>query len=233
MKQAYYLVEANDVPSLVGAGQGAGDVSPLPPAPSGPSPVRPMTLVAVAVFLFLNMAVLWYWSGFPLNNTKFVYGAPAAGAANYAFQSTRYTWEWWSIWLLSLNLLLPNSLVAAVVNNAEPLFAIVHMLFAKLSVWSNIACIVMLSFQWAVECNQAGSPCNDPRWCNSYFSSQPNFCPNTVPFTPAVTGSLVRSDEFFQHWLFSIFFLLFSIFGHIWANKLLQKAGLFKSIASY
>jgi len=93
----------------------------------------------------------------------------------------------------------------------------------------------MLSIQWLFFCNSSGSyydvSCNDIRWCCVYFAASPlasTFCPNAAPCDPAFTsGDLHRNDEFYQAFLFSIFWSFIS-WGFRRLTKELTANGVFR-----
>jgi hypothetical protein len=169
----------------------------------------------------------------PMLNAKF--------PANYesisprVFVSSRYGYEWWITFIMSLNILLPYALALALVNNNVPEWAHLHYYTARLLTFVNIVLFIMFSVDWVFLCNNGFVPwstlCNDPRYCCVYFgSSQINleWCPNITPCTPDVSGSMLyRSDEFFQIWLWCLFFWLLA-FSHRAINKELAQYGFFR-----
>lgn len=185
-------------------------------------------LILGVVFLIASSLFCWYWTGFPLNNMQFEYGFLRANTDRHPtqFRSSRYTWEWWSVWLLNLNWLLPYLLAASLLNNSTPDVAWAHRNVSTLGLLLNLAVFAMLTVQWFVFCNNASYPghaCNDRRWCCvNYANTEGAFwCPNTnaTHCTIAITGSeLTRSDPFFQAWLFSILFFLWA-----WTHKVIGR----------
>lgn len=151
------------------------------------------------------------------------------------FVTSQYGYEWWILCIMSWNILLPYTLALALVNNNVPEWASLHSFLSRTFSLLNLVLFLMLCVDWLFLCNNGFVPwstlCNDPRYCCVYFgSSQLNmeWCPNGVPCTPDVSGSsLYRSDEFFQLWLFSLFFWLLS-FSNNAVNIQLARFGFFR-----
>lgn len=180
------------------------------------------------LFIMANMAICFYWAGFPLNNIYYACGytqfgtPPAPGPWNCA----RYSWSWWTVWMLTLNLLLPYLLSAALLNNSVPEYARVLYWLSWFFIWYNLAILAMLLIQWLLMCNSSSSygntACNDIRYCCDFFGASATaatWCPNQSPCVPNVnTGDLQRSDEWFQMVIFSGIWTLLS-----WAFRRITK----------
>jgi hypothetical protein len=165
--------------------------------------------VQAVVFLFANMILCFLWVAIPLNNMYFACGyTEFASARPGPWNCSRYFLPWWTVWLLTLNLLLPYLLSVALLNNGVPEYAKFLYWLAWFMIWYNIIVLLMLLFEWLLYCNGSGSyantACNDIRWCCVYFSASPTaatWCPNQSPCDPAVSsGNLTRSTE----WLITV-----------------------------
>lgn len=197
----------------------------------------PRHFVGGTLFIMASMLFCWYWVAFPLSDMYFVDGYTRIGTppAPNNWKSSRYSWEWWHIWLLGLNMLLPYLLASAMLNNELPEWSRIHYFCARILLLVNTWAFVGLSVQWLFLCNNSLVPwataCNDKRWCGVYFASSVSaaeWCPNTTPFFPDVTGDqLSRSGEFFQAWLFSLLFILWAL-AHRAVNAGLRQSGMFQ-----
>lgn len=178
--------------------------------------------VSAYIGIFAHAALFFYWSAFPLVNTIFVTGIPQLGtSAEYV--SARYATDWWMVWLLTLNALLPITLAWAITNNRIEEWTRIHEFFSKFAVWINLIVFVVLTVRWPIFCNTpfsvASTACNDYRWCCVFFPSV--WCPNTTPCNPAVTlGSLERNQEMIAHWGFSLAFLVLAVWNRGWNTEL-------------
>jgi hypothetical protein len=186
------------------------------------------------VFVMASMLFCFYWCGFPLSNIYFTDGYTRFGTppSPNNWESSRYTWLYWCVWLVTLNLLLPYLLSAALLNNTVPEYAKFHYWISFVFIWLNIINWIMLSIIWLFFCNGSGtygnSACNSIYWCCVYFAASPTasqWCPNVGPCIPDVT-SLARNDEFFQAWLFAALFILWS-WGHRKVARDLSEHGCF------
>lgn len=194
------------VPRLLQTG-----ISPDLVGTTPPGQPKPRYYVHGTLFIMANMIICFYFVAFPLQNMYFACGytaystPPSPGPWNCA----RYTWQWWTIWLLTLNLLLPYLMSAALLNHKVPEISRFLYWISWLFVWLNIIILAMLLVQWLLFCNSSGSyyntACNDIRWCCVLFSASPtaaSWCTNGSPCVPN-PSSLQRSDEFFQAVIFS------------------------------
>ena len=172
--------------------------------------------VTATMFLFMNIAVLFYWIAFPLTNSIFYDGYPRAGTppSPNMFMSARYTWDWWMVWLLGLNTFLPFLFALALTNNNIEEYARMHRFFSQMALLVNLIVVIMLTIEWIFGCNGQfrwfGTQCSDYRWCCVNFPSE--WCPNTTPCVPNVT-SLDRNLEQMQHWVFSFVFGLLAFWN--------------------
>ncbi len=192
---------------------------------------KPRHYVVGSMFAMAFALCCFYWIAFPVNNMKITHGPQQVNHIDW--RSSRYTWGWANVYILVvLNLLLGYLWAAALLNNTVPEFAKLHKWVAKIFLVLNFVVFLMLSFQWLFYCNTGGSaasPCNDARWCCVHFGSNAeasHWCPNTNPCVPDVTA-IHRNDEFFQTWLFSIFFVLWS-WAHASINKDFWREGVFR-----
>jgi hypothetical protein len=207
--------------SLFGGGSGGGGqfalvasgVSPSGGAAGGgeeveynPVPLR--RYVGATLFLFFSAAFWFYWAAFPLVNTIFLDGYPGRYDR---FVTARYTFDWWNVWLLGLNALVPITFSMALTNNSIEEYGRLHKFFSIMAIVLNLYVIAVTTFMWLAFTNtsfSAGISGNDYRYCCAFFPS--DWCPNTVPCVPAVaSGALSRNAEATQHWVFAfVFFVL-------------------------
>ncbi len=207
---------------LIGQGSGpTGEAFFIPHASAAASkrdiPIR--RYVNTTLFIFLQAGIFFYWAAGPLSQSYFACGYPQFGTppSPGAYQCTRYDWDWWTIWLMTLNVLLPMMLQFALTNNTIEEYTRLHKWFSMMAIALNIWVFANLTIRWLVFCNTSWSGsstvCNDYRWCCVYFPSE--WCPNTTPCTPAVTaGQLGRNHDIFQHWIFTFVFFVFAIWNY-------------------
>lgn len=190
--------------------------------------------VGGCLFVLFSSLVFLYWVCVPLNDTQFTYGYPrlATPPSPNGFKTSRYGWDWWLIWVLTLNGLLPILLAFSLMKSNYKEFSKIHIFLAAIWTFGNLVLFFWLWIRSCFNCNTGysfyNSACNDPRWCCKYFGATPDaaeWCPNTTPCVPDVTD-LAITPQYFQHWLFSMFFALLSLF-HVFVNKSLSDNGLF------
>jgi hypothetical protein len=192
--------------------------------------------VGGVLFVMANLIIFWFWAAFPLNNCIFTNGYPHWGQypPPGPFQSSRYSLEWWTVWMEGLNLLLPYALAAALLNNVVPEMAKIHYWMARIFLIVNLVVFGILAYDWIFLCNWVPytTMCNDGRYACVYFSSPEDapWAPNTTPCVPNVaSGQLGRSETFFQHFLFSLAFLVLCWF-HRAINRELRSYGMFREV---
>lgn len=188
------------------------------------------------VFTFASAAIWMIWA-VALINTVFTDGFPQLGTmpsygnvAPYGYLTSRYGWDWWCICILSWNVALPMLMCYALANNQVDTWRQLHEFVSKIAMLANIVIFLILTWRWAFYCNVSysayDSACNDYRYCCAYFPSP--FCPNNAPCTPNYgPGDLVRNNEMFQHWVFSLVFFITSCWsynqnGFLYAQGVLQ-----------
>lgn len=177
-------------------------------------------LIFLSVFVTLTMIVYWSWAAFPLNNANFQDGYINTPIGRF-YKSSRYGFEWWIVWLMGLNFLVPYTLCGALVNNLHVIngrnpWAVIHRLFAGLAMLLNLVVVICFAIMWVTMCNLSWSPwaslCNDPRWCCEF--NNPEWCVNggfmCLP-NPGWDGLLHRSEPFFQCFIYAIVFLVLAI----------------------
>lgn len=170
--------------------------------------------VTAYLFIFFHSGFLYYWRAWPLANTIFVNGIVQLGTSA-EWVSARYGWDWWCVWLLGLNTLLPLTLAWAVTNNRIEEWTRLHGWIARMSIYVNLAVFIILTVRWPLFHNtpfSGGSPGNHDGWCCYFFPSP--WCPNNSVCSPDVSlGDLVRSDPMTQHWAFSLVFFLLGVWN--------------------
>jgi hypothetical protein len=187
--------------------------------------------VGGTLFLFASVLFCWYWTAFPLNHVRFTHEYPQMGLepGPGPLKSSRYGLEWWLVWVLGLNWLLPYAWGAALLHSNYTEVAKLHLFVSRVALLLNLLALAVLSVSWFFLCNHGYVPystaCNDLRWCCVNFPS--DWCPNVGPCTPDVLASdLVRTGEFFQMWLFSLLFFLWAL-AHRTVNVDLRDYGVF------
>jgi len=180
--------------------------------------------VGATLFIFFTTGFLWYWTAFPLINTIYIHGYPR----NFEhFQSSRYLWDWWFVWVQGLNWFLPLLMAMSMTNRSLDPIAKVHRFFATMGMVSNAIVFIALTILWVGFCNTGYSAiysaCNDYHWCEYYANTV--WCPNGAA---TFTDSLYRNSEATQTWAFSLVFGVFSIWYYT-INDDLKGYGIFYS----
>ena len=194
------------------------------------SPAKRGHYITGVFFVMASMFLYFHWVAFTLTNSPHVDGNTQHGPPSDGIpKSNRYEWEWWTIWLLTLNLLLPYLLAASLLNNTTTEYIKLHYSFSRyIGVGLNFIVFALLTVQWLIWCNGASgaqfSVCNDARWCCAHNDAE--WCPNVVCNPAVSTGDLRRSNVGFNHWLFSLLFLLHGLFSR-GINSYLRNKGLF------
>lgn len=195
----------------------------------------PRYYVGGCLFFFLCILPFLYWVCVPLNDTQFVHGFPrfATPPSPNGFKSSRYGYDWWLLWSLSLNGLLPMLLLFALLKSNYKEFSKIHLVLSALFTFANIILFFWIWGRLVFTCNtgysQVNTACNDPQWCCVYFAATPEaakWCQNTTPCSPAVT-TLSISSQYYQHWIFSAIFAVIALFN-VLVNKGLDSNGVFK-----
>lgn len=202
------------------------------------APQRDPTLrhyVGGTIFIIFSTLVFFYWAAFPLNNTIFQNGYPSLSSELPGpFKSSRYHYEWWLIWILTLNALLPLLLAFCLTENKVEEYARFHGFLAALLLIANVIVGLLLLISWCIRCNTAYSAasswCNDYRWCCANFGLNQEAierCPNTTPCVPDVMSSMLSvNGEYVQHMVFSLIFFLMAL-SHLGVKDSLAKFGIF------
>lgn len=185
------------------------------------------TLNLIVLFCFFHASFLFYWSAFPLNNTKWDEGFFSPSTVQYV--SAMFNVSYWPVIFMTLNWALPFLLMWSLVNPMK-VYPRIHFAFAGIFTVGNILILILLTVTWVFFCNGANgasfSDCRDYRWCGPYFGDNPLWCPNWVPFVPDVTyGDLSRNSEMTQHWAFAFVWVLFSLF-HLYINRDARRDGI-------
>lgn len=188
----------------------------------------PKSWVGACLFLFLNTGIFVYWAGFPLVNSIVFDGY--AQPYNGIFESARYSYVWWFVWLLGLNCFLPILFAFALLNNDIDEISSLHKFFSAIGVLSNMVSLLALLVIWGFFCNTSYSGyntiCNSYAYCCVFFPS--DWCPNQIPCTPAVTsGELNFTNEYLQHIVFSSVFFVFSCWN-VSINQDMRRFGVFR-----
>jgi hypothetical protein len=206
------------------------------PVYDAPPTVKFRHFVGATIFIMASMIFCWYYVAFPLANLKFTHGYTRFGTppSPNTFHSDRYTWGWVFIYIVSaVNLMLPYLLAAALLNNTIPEISKLHYKLSNATALVSIVTFIALSVSWLFFCNRYFpdySYCHDIRHCCVYFASNPTWCPNTTPCVPNYNvGDLIRSDAFFQIWLFSLLFSFWAL-AHKDVNKDLRSYGLWREV---
>jgi len=200
-------------------------------------PVRAKTrhFVQSTLFVVLSSIFCVLYFGLIVVPLQFQDGYVNVGnAPPGVWQSARYTWTYWAIWIIGLNVLMPWLFSSALANNTTPEWSKIHYFAARLSIALNFVAFVILSIIWLFFTNYSFSAWNtagnDVYYCCAYFASNPTWCPNFGLCTPDIQPSqLHRSESFFLCWLFSLLFALWGL-GYRSMNKSMREYGLFQEI---
>lgn len=165
---------------------------------------------ATIAFIIVNALGYVAWAGvFMLNSLPIINGL-----------------EWWLMFAISLNMLLPLTLLAALARSKRASSADLHIVLSWGVFIVNIVVFIVLGFMALFYLNTGlagGSAFNDYRWCGVFFGS--SYCPNTVGFGGLNALDLRINVEFWGHFWFTSAFLLISAI-HIGSNKLLRQNGI-------
>lgn len=195
--------------------------------------------VSATLFSMAILVYTFYYIAFPLAQLKFTHGYTRFGTppSPNNFRSDRYTWSWVIIYISSAaSLIMVYLLPFAMLNNTVPEISQLHYWWSRATSRATIIIFILLSIIWLSFCNR-GFPdytfCNDLRACCVYYMSSfdgAKWCPNTTPCTPNFTsGDLTRTDDFFQIWLFTLFYSVWALANKS-VNKDLRSYGLFREV---
>jgi len=162
------------------------------------------------VVLLINILGYAVWAGLFMLNTLPIVG----------------WFEWWILFALSLNLLLPMSLLAALARAKRASSADIHIVVSWTLAILNFIILVILGGIALFYLNTGlakGSAFNDYRWCCVFFGS--STCPNTVGCLGLDALDLRLPVEFWGHFWFTLVFFVFSAIN-IGVNKLIRTNGI-------
>lgn len=186
--------------------------------------------VGGTLFLFFSAVVCFVWMGIYLVNLNYIHEYTSLNR----FNSARYNWDWWFVWLLTFNVLLPFSFGHALTNNGVGAWARVHRFFSFITVWCNLLSVIALTIQWLFFCNNGGSglysACNDYRWCGVFFSEAGGFCTNGMAFPSPYNvdyANLARNTDATAVWVYTFIFMVHG-WAHLAINADFRKYGIFK-----
>lgn len=186
--------------------------------------------VGGTLFAFFSAGICFYWMGFPLVNTMYTYGYTSLNQ----FNSSRYQWDWYFVWLLTFNIFLPLTFAHALTNNGVGVWGRIHRFFAFIVIWINLLVLGALTFQWIFFCNNSGSgshsACNDHRWCGVYFAEPGGQCTNGVAFLSphhVEYANLHRNQEMTTHWIYCFVFTIHA-WMHLAVNADFKEYGILK-----
>jgi len=180
-------------------------------------------------FAILSFMLCWGWAAFALNSTYFIneYTDLDAGV----FRDTRFQWEWFFLYFLSLNLILPWMLVFFIVNNEFSELVDWHRFFSNIFLLLNMGIFIFLFIWGLLICNTSWSPfstaCNDPKYCCHYHTNSPIWCKNTVDCvcdlmnTECITlGAATFFGDLHWSWPYWTSFIFAGVFAVIaWVHK--------------
>lgn len=181
--------------------------------------------ISATCFAFATAALYFFWLAFPLINTQYTHGYPLLGAELPGpFRSARYEWNWWSMYILTWNALVPMSFVMALTHNRLKEWANIHKLICLLALLANVVAFVMLTVEWIGFCDTGysgyHSNCNNDLWC-CYFAGN-DWCPNAPCVFSVALGDLTRNWEATVSWWMSLAFGVVA-FLHILYNVNLRR----------
>lgn len=200
-------------------------------------PVRAKTRHYVQSTIFTMCSILFciLYFGLIVVNLQFQDGYVNVGNAPPGiWQTARYSWTWWGIFLIGLNVMLPILFSFALANNTMPEWSKIHYFVSRLSFAVNFVSFFILSIIWLFFTNYSYSAwntaANDIHWCCAFFADNPTWCANFGLCNPDIQPSqLHRSDSFFLCWLFSLLFALWGL-GFRSMNRSMREYGLFQEV---
>lgn len=195
--------------------------------------------VGGTLFAFFTLAIFFYWAAFPLLNTLFIHGYPrfAIPPSPNEFKSARYGYDWWLIWILTLNGILPLLLMMSMMENRIQEYARVYFFIAAFIAIADIVVFVWLLGRACFTCNIYNTPqntaCNDYRWCGvpgfgfgmGSTAEGREWCPNVGPFNPPVASAHLNA-EYTQHIIFAGVFSILALL-HLAQSRTLTRYGIF------
>lgn len=167
--------------------------------------------------LGISVAIIYtglyaYWAAFPLWNTVYIYGYPllAIPPSPGPFYSSRYSYQWWFVWMLASNIAPPLLFLIAANFRKSTLASSAFYWLNVLVVIASTASLLCFVYVWIFDCNygwSSNSICNDYRYCCEQFANAPSICPNTTPCPPG-NVRLYPNPDFIQHLIFALIFTL-------------------------
>lgn len=194
----------------------------IPSISTNASAGRLMGVVISLIYLLLFV----YWAAFPLWDTIFIDGFPLFGIppGPGPFYSTRYSYQWWFLWMLTLNFMPPYLFFIAAIRRKSYLASSAYFWLSFLVQLITFVAVIVFICVWIFSCNywfSGDSICNSPLYCCQHFADAPGICPNV---TPCIAGNvtLYPNPDFIQHIIFGFIFLLAGIV-ELWMYYRLRK----------
>jgi len=177
------------------------------------------------LYAIICVALFAYWAAVPLYNTALIHGYPRfpVPPSPNNYESWRYGWQFFAIFALVFNIVPVFGFLGAIISDkskAGPMF-----FWASTVIMGIVNAIVLIYFilLWIFSCNgswfgfdNAGSICNDYRWCCLYFADAPHICANITPCPGTIR--LFANAEFIQHVLFALVFFMLNVIG-LWVQR--------------
>lgn len=193
--------------------------------------------VFAAVFLLLCFGLLFWFVGFLVVNVNFLCGYPllegGSGIGDYV--CTLYSWDYWFIWLLLLNVLPVVTFGVAMIVNTTAITPTLHQICAVAAAIATGAAFIYFCCILVFQTNDYlwSSPksiSNNERYCCDKFASHPDICPNTTPCLPGTSVRLIAnpSPTFLQIFVASVVFLVHCTF-HLVLNNRMKRYKVFYS----
>ena len=168
------------------------------------------TFISATCFLFATGALFFWWLAMPLINTQYFAGYPQLGSAlPGAYRSSLYEWNWWAMFMITWNALVPMSFAMALTHNRLKEWANLHKVISLLAMLVNLVAFVMLLVEWIGFCDNGISGghtnCNNYEYCCYFFGT--DWCPNNAACVfPVSLGDLTRNFEASASWYMTIAF---------------------------
>jgi hypothetical protein len=183
------------------------------------------------VFTGLIFVAFCYWAAWPLLNTLYIHGYPtlAIPPSPGTFESYRYNFSWWCVWMLVSNVAPPFLFMAAIIVETNRSAQETHFWMSIIAELLSFTSFAGLLFIWLTNCNwswSAGSLCASYQWCCDNYPNAIHICANVGPCPTSPT--LYPNAEFVQHLIFAGVFSVVDLIW-IWLNFRMRKYNVFFS----
>jgi MFS family permease len=154
------------------------------------------------IFLLGSCGFFFWFVGILSVNFTFLCGYPLLEGGSDVGERicTLYSWGYWFVWLLYLNVLPILGFGAAMIVNRNSIMVNAHKFLSIVAAIFTLASFIYFIGVLVFQTNDYLFPSplslsNNERYCCDKFASQPNICPNTTPCLPGTSVPMLANPN--------------------------------------